>query len=333
MTGRLLSRTLAAGAAALAASCTGIQSTFTTFGAEAESTRALAVAMVSGAAVITVAVLALAFHAVRAPEGSLDHRRGMRVILWLGAIGPTLILAALLASALPTMRTLAAKPGDLEIRVDGEQFWWRVQYKPANGDAVEAANEIRLPVGRTVTFLLTSPDVIHSFWIPGLAGKMDMIPGRTTRLVVQATSTGQYRGACAELCGLSHALMAFDVSAMEAADFDRWLAAQAQPATVPDGPGGQLFDEYGCVGCHRVRGLPQGAQPSKGKESSPIGPDLTHFGSRPTVAASTLPMELAAVAKFIRDPSAIKPAALMPGFHDMPEEDAQAIARWLMELR
>ncbi len=324
MTGGLLLRMAAAGAAALVASCSGIQSTFSTFGSEAESTRALTVAMVSGATVITVAVLALAVHAVRAPEGRLDHRRGMRVILWLGAIGPTLILAALLASTLPTMRTLAAKPGDLEIRVDGEQFWWRVQYQPANGEPVEAANEIRLPVGRTVTFLLTSPDVIHSFWIPGLAGKMDMIPGRTTRLVVQATAPGQYRGACAELCGLSHALMAFDVTAMAAADFDRWLAAQAQPATAPGGSGGQLFDQYGCLGCHRVRGLPQG---------SPIGPDLTHFGSRPTLAASTLPMELAAVAKFIRDPAAIKPAALMPGFHDMPDEDARAIAGWLMELR
>ena len=310
--------------ALLLAACTGIQSTFSTFGTEAASTRALTVAMVTGATIITVAVLALAFHAVRAPEGSLDHRRGMSVILWLGAIGPTLILAALLASTLPTMRTLAAKPGDLEIRVDGEQFWWRVQYKPAHGEPVEAANEIRLPVGRTVTFSLASPDVIHSFWIPGLAGKMDMIPGRITRLVVQATSPGQYRGACAELCGLSHALMAFDVTAMEAADFDRWLAAQAQPATAPAAPGGQLFDEYGCAGCHRVRGLPRG---------SPIGPDLTHFGSRPTVAASTLPMELAAVAKFIRDPAAIKPAALMPSFREMPDDDALVIARWLMELR
>jgi cytochrome c oxidase subunit II len=324
VTGRLVLRTAATVAAASVASCTGIQSTFSTFGTEAESTRALTVAMVTGVAIITVAVLVLAFHAVRAPAGRLDHRRGMRVILWLGAIGPTLILAALLASTLPTMRTLAAKPGDLEIRVDGEQFWWRVQYQPANGEPAEAANEIRLPVGRTVTFLLASPDVIHSFWIPGLAGKMDMIPGRTTRLVVQATSAGRYRGACAELCGLSHALMAFDVTAMEAAEFDRWLAAQAQPASVPDGPGGRLFDQYGCLGCHRVRGLPQG---------SSIGPDLTHFGSRPTLAASTLPMELAAVAKFIRDPSAIKPGALMPSFHDMPDEDAQAIARWLMELR
>ena len=324
MTRRLAYRTAAASAAAWVASCTGIQSTFSSFGVEAASTRALTVTRGSGATLITIAVLALAFHAVRAPEGSLDHRRGMRVILWLGAIGPTLILAALLASALPTMRTLAAKPGDLEIQVDGEQFWWRVQYRPAHGEPVEAANEIRLPVGRTVTFLLTSPDVIHSFWIPGLAGKMDMIPGRTTRLVVQATSPGQFRGACAELCGLSHALMAFDVTAMPAADFDLWLAAQARPAATPEGAGAELFDQYGCFGCHRVRGLPQG---------SPIGPDLTHFGSRPTLAASTLPMALDEVAKFIRDPAATKPAALMPGFHDMPDEDAQAIARWLMELR
>jgi len=199
-----------------------------------------------------------------------------------------------------------------------------VQYKPAHGDPIESANEIRLPVGRTVTFLLTSPDVIHSFWIPGLAGKMDMIPGRTNRLVVQAAAPGKYRGACAEFCGLSHARMAFDVIAMEAGDFDRWLAGQSQPASAADAPGRKLFDEYGCIGCHQVRGLPRG---------SPIGPDLTHLGSRPTLAAGILPMQAQAVASFIRDPSASKPGALMPSFHDMSDEDAQAMARWLMELR
>jgi len=316
--------TTAAAASTLLTACEGIQSTFSTFGSEAESTRALTVTMVAAATVITIAVLGLAVHAVRAPEGRLDHRRGMRVILWLGAIGPTLILATLLATTLPTMRTLAAKPGDLEIHVEGEQFWWRVQYTPAAGNPVESANEIRLPVGRTVTFLLTSPDVIHSFWIPGLAGKMDMIPGRTNRLVVQATAAGAYRGACAEFCGLSHARMAFDVIAMEAGDFDRWLAGQSQPAASADAPGRQLFEEYGCIGCHRVRGLPGG---------SPIGPDLTHFGSRPTLGAGILPIETRAVASFIRDPSVSKPGALMPSFHDMADEDAQAIARWLMELR
>ena len=320
----LVIRATAAAACALLASCSGIQSTLSAFGAEAQSTRALTLTMAVAAAVITIAVLAIAFHAVRAPEGSLDHRSGMRVILWLGAIGPTIILAILLASTLPTMRTLAAKPGDLEIHVEGEQFWWRVQYKPAQGDPIESANEIRLPVGRTVTFLLTSPDVIHSFWVPGLAGKMDMIPGRTNRLVVQATATGKYRGTCAEFCGLSHAQMAFDVVAMEPREFDSWLAEQSRPAAPGTSAGERLFDQYGCIGCHRVRGHATG---------SPIGPDLTHFGSRPTLAAGILPMEAEAVAAFIRDPAASKPGVLMPSFKDMPDDDARDIARWLMELR
>jgi cytochrome c oxidase subunit II len=309
----------------MACGCEGIQSTFTTFGAEAESSRALTITMSVAAAIITVAVLALAFHAVRAPEGSLDHRQGMRVILWLGAIGPTVLLTILLLSTLPGMSPLAAAPDDLEIQVEGKQFWWRVRYKPPGGEVVETANEIRLPVGRTVTFSLDSPDVIHSFWIPGLAGKTDMIPGRTNKLVVQATAPGTFRGVCTEFCGLSHARMAFDVVAMEAADFDRWLVTQAQPATSNgDAPGARLFDEYGCAGCHTVRGMPTG---------SPIGPDLTHFGSRLSVGAGTLPMALPPVAAFIRNPPETKPGALMPSFPDMPEEDAQAIAAWLLELR
>jgi cytochrome c oxidase subunit 2 len=313
-----------AAASVLLASCAGIQSTFSTFGIEAESTRTLTITMVAAAAVITIAVLALAFHAVRAPEDRLDHRGGMRVILWLGAIGPTVILATLLAWELPTMRALKAEPGDLEVHVEGEQFWWRVRYQPAQGELVESANEIRLPVGRTVTFSLTSPDVIHSFWIPGLAGKMDMIPGRTNRLVVQATSAGRYRGACAEFCGLSHAAMAFDVVAMDASEFDRWLVEQAAPAVSASPPGRQLFDQYGCGGCHQIRG---------GAEGSSIGPDLTHFGSRGSLAAGSLPMEAPAVAAFIRDASQSKPGVLMPRFQDMPNEDAVAIASWLMELR
>ena len=161
--------------AALLGGCDGVQSAFSAFGAEAESTRRLAIVMFAGATVITIGVLLLAWHAVRTPAGRLDHDGGMRVILWLGAVFPTVVLTLLLAWALPTMRTLAAEEGGLEIAVAGEQFWWRVQYRPAAGEPVETANEVRVPVGRTVTFLLDSPDVIHSFWIPGLAGKMDMI--------------------------------------------------------------------------------------------------------------------------------------------------------------
>jgi cytochrome c oxidase subunit 2 len=311
-------------AVALLGGCTGIQSTFSTFGIEAESTRALTWGMTAAAAVITIGVLWLAWHAARTPAGRLDHQGGMRVILWLGAIGPTVLLTALLVSSLPKMRTLPTGADDLRIAVGGEQFWWRVRYLPAGGQSVETANEIRVPVGRTVAFALSSPDVIHSFWIPGLAGKVDMIPGRTNDLVVRATQAGVYRGACAEFCGLSHARMAFDVVAMEPADFDRWLADAARPAAGIDSPGRHLFEEYGCGGCHTIRGH---------AEDSTIGPDLTHVGSRRSLGAGTLPMTRDALSRFIRDPASVKPGALMPSFKDMPGKDADAISNYLAELR
>ncbi len=305
--------------------CEGVQSAFSVFGEEAESTRRLAVVMFGGATVITIAVLLLAWHAVRTPPGQLDHAGGMRVILWLGAVFPTVVLTLLLVWALPTMRTLAAQDGDLEIAVDGEQFWWRVSYRPAGGEPVVAANEIRVPVGRTVTFLLDSPDVIHSFWIPGLAGKVDMIPGRTNRLVARATRAGEYRGVCAEFCGVSHARMAFDVVAMAPDAFDRWLADQARTA-APDAPeeGRALFEGYGCQGCHAVRGHFPG---------SPIGPDLTHIGSRRSIAAATLPMDVSSLARFVRDASEVKPGSLMPTFTHMPAAHAESIAGYLAGLR
>ena len=311
--------------AVLTGGCEGVQSAFSVFGEEAESTRRLAIVMFGGATLITIGVLLLAWHAVRTPEGRLGHDGGMRLILWLGAVFPTVVLTLLLVWALPTMRTLAAEENGLEIAVDGEQFWWRVSYRPAGGEPVQTANEVRVPVGRTVTFLLDSPDVIHSFWIPGLAGKVDMIPGRTNRLVARATRAGEYRGVCAEFCGVSHARMAFDVVAMEPEAFERWLAEQAREAAPEaSGEGRALFDGYGCAGCHAVRGHFAG---------SPIGPDLTHVGSRRSVAAATLPMDLTSLARFVRNANEVKPGSLMPTFTHMPPEHAEAIAGYLAGLR
>jgi cytochrome c oxidase subunit 2 len=300
-----------------------IQSVLSPFGAEAESTLHIAWVMFIAAALITIGVIALATYAVRRDEHRIDHRRGMRLILWLGAVGPTLLLTALLVYALPTMRPLAANDTDLRIAVDGEQFWWRVRYMPAGSVPVESANEIRLPVGRTVVFELASSDVIHSFWIPGLAGKMDMIPGRTNTLVVRATRAGVFRGTCTEFCGLSHALMSFDVIAMEAGEFDQWLAGMARPALPVTGRGRELFRQFGCAGCHEIRGHASG---------TPIGPDLTHLGGRRSLAAASLPLNVQALGAFIRDPAASKPGVLMPGFEKMSRAEADAIADYLLEL-
>ncbi|SER79365.1 Heme/copper-type cytochrome/quinol oxidase, subunit 2 [Sphingobium sp. YR768] len=175
--------------------CSAEQSTLAVFGADARAIRHIAIILTSGAILIVAITVALYVRAVRASEHSLSHEQGMRMILWVGAIGPTLILTGLLLYALPAIRPRPADPGDLVIRVEGEQFWWRVAYRPSdNAPPLSSANEIRVPVGRTVVLELMAKVVIHSFRIPGLAGKMDMIAGRTNRLVVKAEKPGRYRG-------------------------------------------------------------------------------------------------------------------------------------------
>ena len=317
-------RRLAFTLAPFLAGCGGVQSTFSAFGTEAESTRALTLGMTIAGALIVAGVAALVVHAIRSPPGRLDHRRGMRVILWLGGLGPVALLTVLLLLSLPTMRSLRAEPGGLVIAVDGEQFWWRVRYAVTPERTVESANEIHLPAGRTVTFELASADVIHSFWIPGLAGKMDMIPGRTNTLVVHATRTGRFRGTCAEFCGLSHARMAIDVVVLAAPEFDRWLAETEHPAPDAHDAGRDLFGAYGCDGCHAIRGHFAG---------SIIGPDLTHFGSRTSLGAGASPITRAAVARFVRDSSSLKPGSRMPAFRQMPPDDAERVATYLMDRR
>lgn len=276
--------------------------------------------LVIGATVIALLVLAIYVIAVRTPEGKLDHVGGMRLVLWLGAIFPTVVLTALLLWALPAMRPLPHQSGDLRIQVQGEQFWWRLRYEDGNGPGVISANEVRVPVGRTVVFDVTATDVVHSFWIPGLGGKMDMIPGRINRLVVKADKPGIFRGVCAEFCGLSHALMAFDVIAMEPSAFDAWLASARGVPGRADGGGAELFSANGCGACHTVKGTPHTAM---------IGPDLTRLGERRSLAAGTLPPTLESTAAFIRDASRFKPGARMPAYSAMPIEDATEIARWL----
>lgn len=315
----------AAGAATLSlAACNQHQSTLSPFGEQADQVRSIAIVLVVGSVILAAGLALLMRHAMRAPEGRLTHKGGMKLVLWLGGIGPSILLLGLLVYALPAMRPIPVANADLRIGVDGEQFWWRVRYAPPGGSVVEAANELRLPVGRTVELSLRSPDVIHSFWVPGLAGKMDMIPGRTNRLVVRATKAGTYRGVCAEFCGLGHALMAFDVVAMEPAAFERWLAAQARPATPTATSGARLFASYGCSGCHSVRGIGPVAR---------IGPDLTHFGSRPTLAAGILPMTHANIAGFVRDPGKTKPGVRMPAFPQMSAAEADQIASYLQGLK
>ncbi|MBB4153879.1 cytochrome c oxidase subunit 2 [Sphingomonas jinjuensis] len=301
----------------------GRQSLFAPFGVEARYQLSLTGWLVLAAAIILVGVLALSITGIRRKGKPIGHQSGIRMIWWLGAVFPTVTLFALLVVTLPAMRPIVAGVDALKIAVTGEQFWWRVGYAGPQGGVV-TANELRVPVGRTVDLRLEAGDVLHSFWVPGLAGKMDMIPGRTNRLVVRATKAGVYRGQCAEFCGLSHALMAFDVVAMEPAAFDAWLAREAAGAAAPvDAAGAAAFARHGCGGCHAVRGTDAAGM---------IGPDLTHIGARRSLGAGMQPMTIPNLARFVRDAPSVKPGARMPAYPQMTPEEAQAIARYLKGL-
>jgi cytochrome c oxidase subunit 2 len=306
------------------AGCAGPQSALDPAGEGAERLATLFWVMLAGSAVLWAGVILLAVIAARTEPGRLSEQFGSSLILWGGAVFPTVVLASLLTYGLWLMPDMRGSADSLKIAVTGEQYWWRVQYRRENGTTVESANEIRLPVGERVEFILDAADVIHSFWIPSLGGKLDMIPGRTNRLVLDAMKPGVYRGVCAEFCGRSHALMAFSVVAMERAEFDRWLERQAAAAAASKEQGAALFLAQGCGACHSVRGT---------DAHGGIGPDLTHMGSRRTVGAGILDNTLENVARFVRETEAIKPGSRMPSYSMLSQEDASAIAAYLGSLK
>ena len=259
-----------------------------------------------------------------------DEGQAHWLILVGGAAVPTVVLGALLSYGLLLMPPLRAEvPADaLHVRISGEQWWWRVAYVQADGSVVASANELRLPIGEPVVLTLSSPDVIHSLWIPALAGKVDMIPGRDTQLVLRPEREGVFRGVCAEFCGASHAHMRFLAVALPRAEFDDWLQAQAAPAaeaaSAAARQGRDAFLGNGCGGCHAVRGT---------AAVGDMGPDLTHVGSRLELAAGTLPNDGEALRRWITAPHHAKPEALMPAFDMLPAEDVRAIATWLESLQ
>ena len=252
-------------------------------------------------------------------------------VVWAGIALPIVVLTALLVYGVWLTRSQQAHVADdtaLRIEVVGEKWWWRVAYRDSRGALIHSANEIRIPVGRSVLFTLTSADVIHSFWVPSLAGKIDMIPGRTTYLRLSADHAGIFRGQCAEYCGGPHALMAFNVVAMPPHEFEAWLEQQAAAAVAPTAASAQrgrdLFLAAGCGACHTVRGT---------AAVGTIGPDLTHLGSRRSVGIDTAAMTEDNVARFIRDGQHVKPGNLMPPFRIFAPADLAAVAAYLTGLR
>ncbi len=309
--------------------CEGAQSILDPAGRDAEVLANLFWIMLAGAVMLWLLLNGLIVFVTRIAPRPMSPRKAEALIIGGGIVLPTVLLAALLAYALAEMPNQRAPGQGLTVRVTGHQFWWRVEYWPDGAEApVTSANEVRLPTGQRSEVVLNAERVIHSFWIPALGGKTDMIPGRETRMSLEPTTPGQYRGQCTEFCGESHAFMAFGAVVMAPDEFDDWLRAEAEPARPPTTPeatrGAELFLSEGCGGCHAVRGTLANGQ---------IGPDLTHLASRVSLAAGILPMTDEALRDWIRDPAEFKPGAEMPGYGHLPEEDLSALARYLGGLK
>lgn len=240
-----------------------------------------------------------------------------------------LILIGLLVASVRTGHALATTPVDpLKIRVYGQRWWWQIEYvDPVPSKLLTTANELHVPVGRDVLLELTSRDVIHSLWIPGLQGKRDLIPGRVTTLHFKAERAGVFRGQCAEFCGLQHAHMGLVVVAESEQRFGDWLersrANAQEPREAEQEHGRQVFLSSTCPMCHTIEGTAARAR---------VGPDLTHVGGRSTIAAATLPSEPERIRAWVRDPQGFKPGTRMPA-HPLPEADLEALVTYLTSLK
>lgn len=296
-------------------------------GPVAQSVADLSWLLFIGGGLIFVAVMLLLAWALR------DHASAPRARLWIlggGVLFPAVVLAALFAHVLPLTPSRQAPPADaLLVSVTGRMWWWEVRYPAGAGEPeLVTANEIRVPVGRTVAIALASDDVIHSFWVPALAGKVDMVPGHRHQLLLSADRPGIYRGQCAEFCGEQHTKMALHIVAQAPADFEAWRQGQLRPAPVDATPqqvrGRDAFLANRCNACHTVRGV---------AEESRLGPDLTHVGSRLHLGAGTLANDAAALAHWVAHVQQVKPGARMPSYDRFDGATLTALADWLGSLK
>ena len=247
------------------------------------------------------------------------------------AVGLTVtILITLLVASVWTGRQIAALHASsaVSIAITGHQWWWEIQYEDSiPSRRVTTANELHIPSNRPVVLKVTSHDVIHSFWVPSLQGKRDLIPGYTTALWLRADRSGFFRGQCAEFCGMQHAHMALDVVAESDRDFEGWLDAMRQPGRDPpeatERRGRDVFMQSRCSMCHTVRGTDAAGQ---------IAPDLTHIATRSTLGAGTLPNTAENLAAWIEDPQRVKPGNQMPPT-PLAADDLQALVAYLETLR
>lgn len=240
------------------------------------------------------------------------------------------ILFVLLVGDFRVGQELQATPEDdpLVIEITARQWWWEVRYKATDpGDMVITANEIHIPVGRTIEFEIKSPDVIHSFWVPNLQGKRDIIPGYVTKLRLRAEQPGTYWGQCAEFCGQQHATMRFAVVVESKEDFDAWYANQQKPGREPQSEGEkrgqQAFLKSTCINCHTIGGTPAFGL---------VGPNLTHLASRLKIASGTLPNQRGHLGGWVVDPQKIRPGVRMP-VNPVKAEDLPSLLDYLESLK
>jgi cytochrome c oxidase subunit 2 len=318
------------------AACSGTQSSLDPAGDQADSIHSLFGLMLWICGLVYVAVMAFLVWSIwRASRTSAVNLqiepadRGLGRGLWVWAIVVVVGLTTLAIGSFFVERSLAGAQAReaLEVRVTAHQWWWRIEYRGPGGHWIETANELHLPAGRTARIVLGSADVIHSFWVPNVAGKMDVIPGRANAIDVSPHRIGWFRGQCAEFCGAQHAHMAFDVKVESPADFAVWLATQSRSAARPSDPvvarGMTVLAGGQCGLCHAVRGTT-----ARGR----AGPDLTHVGARRSIAAGTMPMSRGALQGWIAQPQGIKPGTLMPAV-SLPPADADAVSRYLVSLK
>ncbi len=324
------------------AACSGSQTTLDPAADQASGLLSLLQLMTvvcGGMYVLVLCFLAFALWRRRGPGGPPadvdasatpgdDRRLARGLVGWSALI--VVGLTGLVIASFVTDRGLAAARSDdaLDVRITGHQWWWRIEYRDPVADTwVETANELHLPAGRTARLALGAADVIHSFWVPNVAGKMDMIPGRPNVLDVTPRRIGWFRGQCAEFCGAEHARMALDVKVESPAEFAAWLADQRKPAAAAADPvaarGMRIVVEGPCGQCHVVRGTAAAGRP---------GPDLTHLGSRRSLAAGALPMSRGALQGWIAGPQAVKPGTTMPRVA-LDGADADAVSHYLETLR
>jgi cytochrome c oxidase subunit 2 len=319
------------------AACAGRQSALDPHGLQSEQIRhTLFLFLIVAAVVWTTVVVMLGVGLLR-PQRAADRpldlhqsfeTRAGRVILILGIATVVIVLGLSIVSYAGQRSVFAKDKNALTLKIIGHQWWWEVRYEADSPHrSFVTANEIRIPTGHPVKVQLDSADVIHSFWVPSLTGKMDLITGQTNELQFTAKNAGVYRGQCAEFCGLQHAHMAFAVIALPPDEFQRWRDHENEGASSPTDPlgkhGEDLFRGRGCALCHSIRGTPAGGQ---------LGPDLTHIANRTTVAAGTLPLNPATLGAWIADPQHIKPGNFMPRM-PLQSDELIAILHYLEQLK